>query len=113
MANKYDLSVLDDIYSYAQAADDEPLYVQVRAHGEIDGGYITHLSIVILRQSEVIVHGSVQEEVGELIPDTTDELGLCLKRIPIADVQAVLTREEVDVYDMCMAADQSLLDNAY
>jgi hypothetical protein len=106
--------VLNDIYSYAQALDAAggDLFAQSRASAE-GVEFTSHDRIVIVRKHEVIVETSARANVGEIIPDTSDELGLCLARVKLADVTAVLTREEVAQHDYCTAADDEMLANAY
>jgi hypothetical protein len=112
--SKLDTSVLQDIYTFAQAVDVcGDLFAEVKASSDAEDGYTEHLRIVICRRADVIVEASVLCDVGTSISDTDDELLLELKRIPIEQVRAVLTAEEVDEYNMCVAADQSMLDNAY
>jgi hypothetical protein len=123
MAYRFSKDILNSVYDYAQVVDaaDEigGLFVQARVPASDDGcepqidERTEHFRIVIVRPTEVIVEGSVFDKVGTPIPDTADELGLQLKRIPLTDVMNVLTGEEVDQHDACVDADQAMLDNAY
>lgn len=87
------------------------LYAGVASPG--DGGRTHVCAIVMVRKDEVIIEGSVMDNYAGEMPDTTDEIGACLVRVPNSDVLFVYTQQDMQAYEFCRDADQTMLDNAY